>query len=401
MSYYTLAISSSNHDSSICLLEDDRIVLFVPCERLSRKKHTQDISEQDLRVIANYTNEVDKVILVNVYSRSEDPNTHKKEVYNNAFTASAKVGTIKQKLKRAGIDFKKIVVDNGNHHLYHAATGFYCSGFDEALCLVIDGVGSSWTWQESFVSLSETTSIIYMTQDYSKTLYKNLYYKLAGPALMGWSDSQIANARKSFKHNVDISQHIDIGKMYGTIARHVGFKSALEAGKVMGLAGYGEPNNLPPMLIGDSTISDANVFKNDSQLNTFLYPQLSNPSDEVKRNLAYNVQKALEKIFVARVQQALELKPCKNLVLGGGCALNIIGNSVIKQKFPELNIYVEPIAADTSQSLGAALYHYKREFPLTKFKMLKDLYLGPEYSIMDTKQKLQKLVEQYNNEPSL
>ena len=46
MSYFTLAISSSNHDSSICLLEDDRIVVAFSCERINRKKHTQRIEQR-------------------------------------------------------------------------------------------------------------------------------------------------------------------------------------------------------------------------------------------------------------------------------------------------------------------------------------------------------------------
>ena len=92
----------------------------------------------------------------------------------------------------------------------------------------------------------------------------------------------------------------------------------------------------------------------------------------------------------------LELYPTNNLILGGGCALNILGNSVIKRKFPNLNIFVDPIATDASLSLGAALYYYKKEFPRTKFKKLENVYLGPQYNPQSIKEKLYFLVEDYN-----
>ena len=175
----------------------------------------------------------------------------------------------------------------------------------------------------------------------------------------------------------------------------------MQAGKTMGLAAYGQPNDLPPMLIGESITSDANFFGADSEVDTFVYPQLKNPSEQMKQNLAYNVQKAAELIFVKRVEQALSLKPCNNLVIGGGCALNILANSVIKKTFPNLNIFVEPIASDASQSLGAALHHYKRFNPNVVYGKMDQLYLGPKYDTMDIKNKLHSLVERYNNESDL
>lgn len=402
MSYYTLAISSSSHDSSICLLEDNNIVFMSPCERLNRRKHTQEVLEYDLSVVTRYINDVDLVVLANVYDNPDNPHSPayaKKQPRINAAIGSESIASLIVKLRNVGITYKKLVIDNANHHTYHAAAGFYCSGFNEALCLTIDSAGSSWTWDD--VRLSETTTIHYISYNACNTLYKHLYYKSTNNKLIGWSDQHVELARQTFPYPVEISPHLDTGKMYGTVTRHTKLGSPLDAGKLMGLSGYGKPNSLPPMLIGDTIISDANFFRNDSQLNTFLYPHLSNPSEEVKRDLAYNVQKALEKVFVARVRQALELKQCNNLVIGGGCALNILGNTAIKRAFPNLNIFVDPIAADSTLSLGAALYHYNKKFPQTKFTKIKDLYLGTEYSIVDIKQKILKLVECYNNEPSL
>ena len=76
--------------------------------------------------------------------------------------------------------------------------------------------------------------------------------------------------------------------------------------------------------------------------------------------------------------------------------MNILGNSLIKKMFPNLNIFVEPIGSDSSQSLGAALYHYKRMFPHCKFLNLNTLYYGPQYNLNEIKQRVMNHVEQSN-----
>jgi carbamoyltransferase len=382
-------------------MKDDVVLATWPCERTSRDKHTQKITQKDIELIKQYTSHLDIVVCVNVFDSALDStksSTLTELPRPGGFEVSDSIKKIKTLLNKANINYDKFVVDNSQHHLYHASAGFHTSGFNEALCIVIDGIGSGWAWESAM--LSETTTIFY-SSDKFETLYKHLHYKATHYRLTGWPDSIMANVKRLFNFPTEISPHLDIGKMYGTITRQIGFGSSTSAGKTMGLAAYGQPNDLPPMLLKDSLLSDINFFRNDSQVNTFLYPNLINPSDAIKKNLAYNVQKAAEAIFIKRVEQALKLRNTNNIVLGGGCALNILANSVIKKTFPHLNIFVEPIAADSSQALGAALFHYKRLFPNTKYQKLDHLYLGPEYSIVDTKAKLLKMVEQYNNESGL
>lgn len=402
MSYSVLAISTS-HNSSLCLIVDGVVEVMYSCERTSREKDTPDISQDDINYIATITKLIDVVVLVNVSDRNtndpKSPNYEKREPRIDGFYRSTPTYTIEKYLKSAGITYKQLIIDNSNHHLYHAAAGVHTSGFNESLCLVLDGVGTVWQYRRT--QLYESTTLFYANNEGITTIYKHLVHKPRNLDLTGWNCDVIDQVKKTFSYPVDISRHIDIGKMYGTITRHIGFRSAMQAGKTMGLAAYGQPNNLPPMLIGDSIVSDANFFGSDSEVDTFVYPQLKNPDEVMKQNLAYNVQKAAELIFVKRVEQALSMKPCNNLVIGGGCALNILANSVIKKRFPNLNIFVEPIASDASQSLGAALHHYKRFNPNVVYNKMDQLYLGPKYDTMHIKTKLYSLVEQYNNESTL
>ena len=172
MSFYTLGISSSNHNSSICLLEDSNVVLAFPCERTSKEKHTHRIRQCDIDTILKYTQSIDLAVIVNVKTP-----TQKKSLVVASFSVAESVDNIKVMLGRANISVKKIIVDNGNHHLYHAAAGFYASGFDEATCLIIDGIGTRWVHNEAM--LSETTTIFSVGEDFTP-LYKNLYYKHCG-----------------------------------------------------------------------------------------------------------------------------------------------------------------------------------------------------------------------------
>ncbi len=394
MSYYTLAISSSNHDSSICLLKDNEILVAFSCERINKMKHTQRIEQVDINVISRYTKVVDKLVLVNVLTEIENPN---ERPYYNAFTVSESVKDIRAKLNQAGIQCGEVIADNRHHHLYHAAAGFYTSGLEDAICIVIDGFGSVEMYDDA--AFAETTTIFY-AKETIKTLHKQLLYKFESPKMTGWDNKKILQKQNSYKFPVTITSHLDIGKMYGTVTRYAGFY-AVDAGKTMGLSAYGKPNNLPPMLMEGTIISNSNLFRYDSQIDTQCYPELQDPDDQTKKNMAYNVQKALEKIFVERVASALKIKYSNNVILGGGCALNILGNSEIKRHFPHINVYPEPIAADSAQSIGAALFHYKMQFPNAKFKKIDNLYFGPHYELPMVKQRLLQLVEQHNNESSL
>lgn len=391
MSYYTLAISSSNHDSSICLLKDSEIVVAYSCERTNRKKHTQRVEQCDIDLIVKYTNKVDKLVLVNVLTKNQGYPMF------NAFTVSESVEGILSKVRKAGIQYNKAIVDNARHHLYHATAGFYTSGLDNAICIIIDGFGSAEQYQDA--AFAETTSIFYAKEQF-ETLHKQILYKSHSPKMTGWDNKKLLDKQKSYKFPVTITSHLDIGKMYGTITRYIGYHT-VDAGKTMGLSAYGKPNNLPPMLMDNSILSNANLFRYDSHIDIQSYPELANPDDQTKKNMAYNVQKALEKIFVERVASALKIRYSDNVILGGGCALNILGNSEIKKHFPNINVYAEPIAADAAQSIGAALYHYKLEFPDTKFKKIDNVYFGPHYELSTVKQRLLQLVEQYNNESTL
>ena len=86
------------------------------------------------------------------------------------------------------------------HHLAHAASAFHPSGFDEAAVLVVDGSGDG-----VFATLAHSTA------DGLKVLRQFPFSQS-----LGW--------------------------FYETVAEHLGLGNWTSSGKLMGLAGYGNPD---------------------------------------------------------------------------------------------------------------------------------------------------------------
>ena len=87
-----------------------------------------------------------------------------------------------------------------NHHLSHAASTYYLSGFDDALIITIDGTGER-----------EATSI-----------FKAEHGKIEKIEQFDWPNS--------------------LGNLYSAFTEFLGFKPLSAEGKTMGLAAYGKYN---------------------------------------------------------------------------------------------------------------------------------------------------------------
>lgn len=368
----TVCISSAEHDASICILKNEKVILCVQEERISKIKHDATHPFSSIKLIKEYCDKIDNLIFVNCN-------------FNHDYYLNF--------LSKEGIAVRNYIVDVQQHHLYHASSAFYGSGFDDAICLVIDGWGAAFDLGD--VQGSETTSIYYgsYSADFD-LLYKNIYYN---PELATKSDD-IKELEKQY--NWECNSHLDVGVTYGTVSKHLGF-GRMNSGKTMGLSSYGvEDNSIPDFNIGDTIYTDRNLLLSDRSINQKLFPEMICSENEIqkKANIAYKVQKYLEKVFLYRVDQALKLKPdCKNLVFSGGCALNILGNSLIKNNFPDINFYVDPIANDACQAYGASKYYYYKNNDCMKKDPLYSLYMGPKYDLEEMKTLVEYEVMKYNS----
>jgi carbamoyltransferase len=177
---------------------------------------------------------------------------------------------------------------NFGHHESHAAAGYYTAPFDDCNVLVIDAIGE---W--------DTISI--------------------------WEgkDNKLKKI-KSWKYPYSL------GLLYSAITHRIGLKPNEDEYITMGMAAFGEPRyDLTELL-----------WKNNHKGVGQIWSGAKN------EDLAASVQDLYEREFLKLVEQC----PKKNLVIMGGCALNCVANSKIKDK----NIWIMPSPGDAGSALGAA-----------------------------------------------
>ena len=180
------------------------------------------------------------------------------------------------------------------HHQSHAAAGYYTSPFDDCNILVIDSIGE---W--------DTVSI--------------------------WDNMKKI---KSWKYPYSL------GLLYSAITQYIGLKPNEDEYITMGMAAFGEPTvDLEYLLWENNHFGIKNVSAELSLAN--------------KEDIAASVQALYEKKFL----ELVDMCPKKNLVIMGGCALNCVANSKIKNK----NIWIMPSPGDAGNALGAAALVEKKK----------------------------------------
>lgn len=79
---------------------------------------------------------------------------------------------------------------------------------------------------------------------------------------------------------------------------------------------------------------------------------------------AYAIQRAIEESMISLIKDLFmtDIKRCNNnLIISGGCALNVLVNERIKKEFPFINVYVPPNPADDGLVIGAMFHYLKNE----------------------------------------
>jgi len=258
------------------------------------------------------------------------------------------------------------------HHLAHIASAYYCSPFDEAMCLTVDGFGD-------FVSTM-------MAVGRGKTI-------------------EVLD-RVHFPHS--------LGLLYTAVTQFLGFLHFGDEYKVMGLAAYGEPRfaseleRLVPALADGTFRLDLRYFRHLSEgvdmtwedgspeLGLIFTPVLEEllgaarrPDEELTqrhRDLAASLQEVYERRFFALVNALAKRTGLRRLCLAGGCALNSLANGKLFDRTDVEEVFIQAAAGDAGTSLGAALYahHMLLGEPRTGFVMEHSCW-GPSYSERDVR----------------
>jgi carbamoyltransferase len=340
---YILGISCDYHDSSAALLKDGQLIAAASEERFSRKKHDSaipslaiawclehaGIQALDLDYIAFYEKPLLKFDRILATSLDYYPRSW--PFFREALLTwfSEKLWIKSRLLKLLGVPAGKILFCE--HHLAHAASAFYCSGFDEAAILTVDGIGE-WA---------------------TATMGGGKGCEIRLPLEIRWPHS--------------------LGMLYSVFTAFLGFEVNEGEYKVMGMAPYGTPRYMDKIwklvrVSEDGAIElDLDYFSyhhtpkrafSSKFVTLFGEPRSPHAVDQDQRyaDIAASLQKVTEEILLRMACAATSRSGSKRLVMAGGVALNCVANGRIQDEAGIDELFVQPAAGDGGGSLGAALW---------------------------------------------
>src|SRR5256886_5906786 len=377
-----LGINAYHGNASAAVVCEGKLIAAVEEERFNRVKYAAGFPAQAIRYClkaAGLTlNEIDHVAVPrNPYARLAT------KIFYALRMPSFARERAKVLLKFQGIpealaqaydaDPKKIRAKfhRIEHHQAHLASSFYCSPFDNAALLSADGLGA-----------------------FASTMWGT-----------GNGRPMTIEAAIAFPHS--------LGLFYSAVTQYLGFLKFGDEYKVMGLAAYGQPEQLE--LFGDivrfENGSGANGFK--LGLDYFSHhrtgPEMSwaeadktpalgklfseamerqfGPAraadqtlEQRHRNLAASLQARLEEVYLGMLKKLAARTRLKTVCLAGGVAFNCVANGKIFDATPFEQVYVHPAAGDAGLAVGAAFHVWHQKLGKPRTFVMDHAYWGPGYT---------------------
>lgn len=318
-----IGISNGFHDAGVSLVGNNGEILFAAhSERYSKYKHDKDLCHDIIQDCLTYVTAQPEI---HYYEKPWLTAVRQIRAGQNFTFQNAKSRIGKSLLNE--LNATKVITHG--HHLSHAAAGFQTSPFNEATIVIIDAIG-------------ELDTISIWDAHYDK--------------------NGVAKYKKLFSKKYPNS----IGLFYSAMTEKVGLKPLDEEYILMGMAAYGKPiyfDQLEKTLFEESRNLD---FKEN--LHVGLPYGFLDGADHM--DIAASSQKLVEYLINIVMSKARMIGHSKNLVYGGGVALNCLANRNLGEYFE--NIWIVPNPGDCGSSLGAAALGYGKQLEW------KDAFLGHE-----------------------
>lgn len=389
MAYNIMGVNPG-HNGSVALISDGEIKYYLEEERVSRQKYDGNPFRSMIDVMSKF--HVDELIigggsqLPSLPWTGEDP-----------YTA----------LVRKFYPKVKVTNMTEHHHIGHAAIAFFNSGFDEAVAIIVDGAGSYKKEKVEVAPGQEMPAEGFEAETIWVCRHRSDFASLY----------RVHGSNVGFKLN-DMQKEFDsattIVKTYESVTDYLGF-GYIEAGKTMGLAPYGKKDaNIPPLFVGARGSKDIFIPNYPAggyvdQARNEVFRQKVNPKEwhtdpsklsDIEKNLAWQVQHDTQELVAGYIENAVRATGMKKIVIAGGYGLNCVANYFYKKRFPDLDIYVEPISHDGGTAIGIAQYMWYNRYPECDHVIHPQttLYYGPEYSLETLENTLSKHMDSIKTE---
>lgn len=366
------------HDSGSSLIIDGQIVADVSEERFVRIKHYAGLPVNSIHFCLNAGKiSFDELDFIAISGEITDPKLEillslsdrqlNQIVTNNLPQIS--FGTRVKNIIKNRITYhespplymsfynlaSKTKVIKVDHHVSHASTAYYTSGFQDCLIITCDGVGDG-------------TSV---------AVWKGSHGKIKEIKRYGTSGS--------------------FGWFYSLVTEALGWWVGDGEGKTMGLAPYGDRKAvldkevlayyLPGYQNGEITKGvDFGAVKYFRELDAFHwhFPDAIKIQKVVQdfgpENVAAEAQDLLEESLLDFIRYWVKKENARNLATAGGVFLNVkLNQKIIEDNIVE-NYSIFPNAGDAGLSLGAALYVSQKFSRENTAQKIDHIYWGPQYS---------------------
>lgn len=370
-----LGINAFHGDSSAAVFAGGQLIAAIEEERLNRIKHWAGFPSQSISFCLAA---IDPRELTDI-AISRDPKAHfGAKLIRAAATPSIwprlvsrsknswRVAQLPALFEKNGMQTTAGVrFHNVEHHRAHLASAFFCSPFEEAAVLSVDGFG-----------------------DFSSVMWG-----------IGRGNQMEILGSVRFPHS--------LGIFYTAFTQYLGFPKYGDEYKMMGLAAYGVPSYIAEV----REVVNTNGFDCRLNLDYFTHhtkgvemswengePHLGavysrkmldvfgeprRPRTEIEgrhADLAASVQAVLEENYFELLNAVQRATGLETVCLAGGVALNCAANGKIFERTPFRDVYIQPAAHDAGTSIGAALYVQHQILRQPRKYVMEHVYFGPDYT---------------------
>ena len=331
------------HDAAAVLVKDGDVIAGIEEERLNRIKHTNKIWHSAVRFCLEQTNtsfdDIDQIAIY-VSEAFLDESLKQLRLIKSEMADVEDGRAMYQFLfqREFGIQLPREKFTFVNHHLAHAATAYYMSGYEQSLVLTVDGSGDNVS--TTVVDVKGNTFNTLMTKPVEQSL----------------------------------------GFFYLDVIRFLGYQ-IFDEYKVMGLAPYGNPDRFSEILSSFFSLLPDGDYTLHREKIVSLYQELTprradQAFEQIHKDLAAALQQVLETIVLHILSHFQQVTGHQQLALSGGVGQNSSMNGKIIQSGLFEQVFAPSFAADSGCAYGAALYAAHHSQPALAFKRVEHAYWG-------------------------